>query len=250
MMNQSPVSRVTEIVPREAMQQPFGERAIYDNIKRFVLLGAPVGIGTAVSFGLSIAVWETTWLVATFAMIGFSLLCVMWLVLHAYMASDKDFTSRRSTHSNVILQVVALVQHITVQQFNLKSGAVLNQTGTGDITNNIVASDNTAINETYTLALHMASVAVSAWLKNGNKRPRPKPYSAGLMTEQLHIGRDRWGELVQYISDAKVISRPETATWTPLVRSVDEARELLDKHTQSLGYLKTRVGQKETWIKK
>lgn len=247
-MNQTPVARISELIPREMIVQPFTERARYENIKRFALLVVPTGIGLGMVFSIGVYVWALSWFLATlFFSAGVGLLCLLKLIFDAYEDTRADFRASRDNHTRVWNQVLSIVQSVTIQTVNVKSGAVFNN-GTAE---SVTPGVEEGINDVYSLALEMMRLGVQSWIDNKGKRPKIKVFSAEAITEQFHVGRDRWGEGVQLLADSKVFARPETRTWTPQVKSFAEGEQLLDRYVQSLGYLKNRTPQgRVSWMKK
>lgn len=238
------------MIPRQYLEQPFNEQAFSDAAKCFLRVGVPVGIGVGLLFIIGIATYALLWYAgAVFFMLGIGLACVFKLWYDSYQNTVKDLKKKRKKHSEVVTQVLSLINDITVNQnVVVKNGGTFNNAVGGDVVTNNVKDP---INEIYDLAHNMMSLGVQAWFDNQGKRPRPKPFSAEAITEQFHVGRDKWTEGVQLLADAKVFSRPHTATWTPQVKNVIEGERALEKYMQEIGYLKNRTQSgDESWMKK
>lgn len=251
--------KILDVLPREMIQEPYTEKARYENALRFALLVAPLGIGFATLFIIGIAVWEFLWYAgAIFFVAGIGLACGAKIVYDEFQSTRSDFDTRRENHTNVVNQAILILQQITINQtINVKNGGILNaspvplQEERKQIESSNEVEEIAPINEIYFLALEFMRVGVQGWIDNGGKRPKPKPFSAERMTERLNIGRDKWTEVIQFLNDSKVFARADTATWTPMVKNIAQGQEVMEKYMQGIGYLKnTNKAGKVVWIKK
>lgn len=249
MLNQSPVTRVTDIIPREMIGQPFDENAFHEAMARFVRYALPICVGVAGASAVTVlAIQFAEWWIATFFfVVALSLVTFLVFAWRSYCESRGDLKDRRKERQDVVLAVQKIVNHVTIQNVTVERGASYN---TYANLNGQPLSEQPvlAINETYDLALKIIRIGIEAWIANGNRRPTPKPISADAITDKLRVGREKWTEAMQLIKEAGVFDKPDATYWRPLYKDYEESKKQLDNHLKKTYFLKT-VGSKQVWMR-
>lgn len=255
-MTEPIIPRLSDIVPREMLVSPLTPTAYHDAFTRFLRLFLVLITFLAFSVFSTVALFTFFGLLYAFLpfLMGCGLFLSLFFLKDAYSRQREDYEKQRITHQRVVLTVTSIIQNITIQQVTVNRGGTFLASGMEPppaVSSAIPSSieQPLRINDTYQLALKIASVGITAWNNNKGKRPTPKPISADAITSHYHVGREAWTESIQLLADAQVFDSPERPGWRPVVFDTDRAKGLLVKYLQSQGYVMTTYNQKETWIR-
>lgn len=253
MVSQSPVTRVTDIIPREYLTQPFSEDAFSLAVKRFIEFALPLCVGASLSFALGTLMYFLVayWLAVLFFCLGICLAAGIAFVFQAYWSERGDLQARRRERKDIVIAVNQVIENLTVQQIVVQRGGTLNTGGTtySALDGQPLSTQPVlAINETYDLALKIIRTGIEAWIANGNKRPKPKPISADAITTKFHVRREKWDEAMQLIEEAGVFDKPDDTYWRPNYATYEKSKEQLDAHLKKTYFLKTN-GSRQVWMR-
>lgn len=241
--------QLSDLIPKEVISKPLTHDAYYKEVRSFVGFAALLGCGLALSGALFIAgiIWSIL-LLAVFPFMFAVLLLVLLLQLwDTHIRARKDIEVQRTNDRRISILALEIYQNFQIDKVVVQKGGAFVQ-GNVPQAPALPSVQPPRVNDYYDLALKIAEVGINAWNDNGGKRPRPKPISANAITELFKVGRDSWQEAIGLLAESCVMEKPEDAMWTPLCRTSEEAKQVLDSYLQRQGFFRTVHQKREVWM--
>lgn len=254
MLNNS-IPRAVDLIPAKMLEQPLPLDAYYLALKAFLLLAIPCGLIAAGAFVAVIvlaqrgAPIELLFILVVLGAFMVGLVVIGYLMLEDTRA---DYRQRQDTYAHSIAVVGVILQNITINNVDARGRGNTVNVAPGETQAAAQAQPilDAATTQVFEVATVIADKAIGAWLENGGKRARPKPFSAQVMGAELSIGGETWQAAIELLDAARVLHNgASAAAWRVLVDDRKRALAQLETEMRRRGYYSVRADGRRAWYK-